>query len=314
MNSLYLTAVLVIPAEMALHTQLRRLFAVDWLVIFYTIISGLFISAFYKSIPSASIHLFLRVLILAVILCLPLFDKYYGNLLFQFLRNAYPLILLGFFYAETDALNNVFVKDLDYSFARLDSMIFGIQPSLEFFNQFPQKWFSELMNFFYFSYYFHIAAFTIIIFIKNKGIFVPCVFIITCSFLIYYTIFIFVPVGGPQYFFEPPHNSIPDSGLFRWLVKFVEQLGERPTAAFPSSHVGIILIVIILAIQNQKNTLWWLIPFFAGICFSTVYLKAHYAVDVLGGIVSAPIIYLFSLLIWKKLKPTITDSKSKLYA
>lgn len=299
---------------MALGIYLRRLFAVDWLVILYTIITGLFIAVFFNSIPSASIHLLVRVLIFAAILCLPLLDKFYGSLIFQFLRNAYPLILLGFFYAETDALNNVFFQNQDHFFASLDSMIFGIQPSLEFFNQFPQKWFSELMNLSYFSYYFLIVAFAIIIFVKNKGIFIPSVFIITCSFLVYYIIFILMPVGGPQYFFEPPHNSIPDSGLFRWLVKFVDCIGERPTAAFPSSHVGIILIVIIIALQNQKNTLWWLIPFFTGICFSTVYLKAHYAVDVLGGIISAPFIYLLSILIWKKFKPTITDPKSNLYA
>jgi membrane-associated phospholipid phosphatase len=221
-----------------------------------------------------------------------------GKPFWDFLRIAYPLIFLSFFYSETDALNNVFFQNLDYHFARFDAIVFGFQPSLAFYSAIPDRWFSELMNFSYFSYYFLIAAYSIYVFVKDRPNFVRTIFYITCSFLIYYIIFMIVPVSGPQYFFEPPHNKIPDSGVFRFLVKFVEWIGERPTAAFPSSHVGMVLILIFMAWPGNKKTWMWLVPFFVFLSMSTVYIKAHYAVDVIGGIISAPVILFLSRVIF----------------
>lgn len=60
--------------------------------------------------------------------------------------------------------------------------------------------------------------------------------------------------------------------------------GERPTAAFPSSHVGI-STVILLASRKLSSTLTaCLVPFYLLLCFSTVYIGAHYAIDALTGI------------------------------
>jgi membrane-associated phospholipid phosphatase len=251
-------------------------------------------------VPSAGNHLIFRLGLLVFVFGLPFLDHKIKTPFLLFLRTAYPLILLGFFYSETDALNNVFFQNLDRHFARLDSAIFGFQPSLAFYNSFPQTWFSELMNLSYFSYYFLVAGYCIFIFISNHKDFVKTVFLITCSFLIYYLIFIFLPVSGPQYFFDPPHNQIADSGIFRKLVRFVEYIGERPTAAFPSSHVGIVFILILLAYSKNIKTWYWLIPIFILLSFSTVYIKAHYAVDIIGGIVSAPIILWVSGFIYKQ--------------
>ena len=75
-------------------------------------------------------------------------------------------------------------------------------------------------------------------------------------------IYIFVPVAGPQFYFPAiggdnvaqgifpaigdyfNHNQelLPgpgyEHGFFYNLVESSQQVGERPTAAFPSSHVG----------------------------------------------------------------------------
>lgn len=280
----------MITAEITLMKYFKRFNAIDLLLLSYVIVTFCFIFVFYQRILDANLHLLFRVAFMVLIFSLPLFDKFLKIPIAQFFRIAYPLIFISFFYSETDAFNNVFFQNLDYHFARFDSILFGFQPSLAFYNSFPYKWFSELMNFSYFSYYFLIAIFSIYIFINDKSSFVKIIFYITCSFLIYYITFIIIPVSGPQYFFEPPHNQIPDSGIFRWLVKWVEMIGERPTAAFPSSHVGIVLILIIIALPKYLKTWYWLVPFFILLSLSTVYVKAHYAIDVIGGIISAPVV------------------------
>lgn len=275
---------------MTLLKYLRRLNCIDLLLFSYVIATMLFLLVFSQEIPFAGIHILYRFVFMGFLFALPLFDNVLTKPVFKFLRIAYPLIFISFFYSETDALNNVFFSNLDYHFARFDSMLFGFQPSLAFYNRFPGKWFSELMNFGYISYYFLIVAFSIYIFVKDRSRFTYTVFCITCSFLIYYITFIIIPVSGPQYFFDSPHNAIADSGVFRTCVKLIDMLGERPTAAFPSSHVGMILILILMAWPKHIKTWYWLVPFFILLSLSTVYIKAHYAVDVAGGLISAPII------------------------
>ena len=134
-------------------------------------------------------------------------------------------------------------------------------------------------------------------------------FVIISSFFLYYFFYIFVPVAGPQFYYPllsagqlqggvfPPvphdyfvlHPQIqenPDSvgGLFHTCVSFMQGHGERPTAAFPSSHVGI-STVILLASRKLSSTLTaCLVPFYLLLCFSTVYIGAHYAIDALTGI------------------------------
>ena len=79
---------------------------------------------------------------------------------------------------------------------------------------------------------------------------------------------------------------------------------EEPTGAFPSSHVGIALILSYVAYKHQKTLFYFCLPFAIGICFATVYLKAHYLVDVLAAIITVPIfIYLSGYVYNKLLKP-----------
>jgi membrane-associated phospholipid phosphatase len=80
-------------------------------------------------------------------------------------------------------------------------------------------------------------------------------------------------------------------------------MAERPTAAFPSSHVGIICIIWILSFRYAPTLLKIIIPIGILLFLSTVYIKAHYLIDVFGGIISAPIFYWLSLYLFKKISP-----------
>ena len=76
-------------------------------------------------------------------------------------------------------------------------------------------------------------------------------------------------------------------------------MGETPTGAFPSSHVGISWIILIIASKTYKKLLIVIYPFALLICFSTVYIKAHYLVDVIAGFISAPFLYCAGLKIYE---------------
>ena len=71
------------------------------------------------------------------------------------------------------------------------------------------------------------------------------------------------------------------------------QAGERPVAAFPSSHVSITVVLLLIAWCNGLRKVFWvMVPFAVLLFFSTVYIRAHYAIDALAGLVSGTMCYL----------------------
>jgi membrane-associated phospholipid phosphatase len=77
-------------------------------------------------------------------------------------------------------------------------------------------------------------------------------------------------------------------------------VGERPTAAFPSSHVGMSTILMILAFRANKYLFACLIPFYLLLCGATVYIQAHYLIDSIAGFISAFMIYVVATWMFKR--------------
>lgn len=172
------------------------------------------------------------------------------------------------------------------------------------------------MNLGYTCYFPLIAVVTIFYFFFRYQQFMRASFIILASFFVYYAIFIILPVVGPQYYYPAVgmekiaqgvfpnlhdyflnmREALPTpgdpNGVFYQMVVDAHQAGERPTAAFPSSHVGVSTILMLLAWQTRNRRFFWLLfPFYVLLCLSTVYIYAHYAIDVLAGWISALMLY-----------------------
>ena len=55
--------------------------------------------------------------------------------------------------------------------------------------------------------------------------------------------------------------------------------------AFPSGHTAVTLVVLCLAYRFQKTLFWFFLPFVLALIAATVYLRYHYVIDVVAGIV-----------------------------
>jgi membrane-associated phospholipid phosphatase len=67
--------------------------------------------------------------------------------------------------------------------------------------------------------------------------------------------------------------------------------------------VGITTILLFLAWRAKSRPLFWsMVPFYVLMCLATVYIRAHYVIDVFGGWVSAVIIYLLLQWLWNMTK------------
>ena len=218
---------------------------------------------------------------------------------FQLLQNILVFALMTFLYKETAMLNTLIFPKIDEFLSNLDQNIFKFQPSIEFSKHFNSLFFSELFYFGYFCYYLlPLVVFGILYkFLPQK--IEEFGFILISSFLLYYFIFIIIPAEGPQFYFPFPDNTIEAKGIFGNMVKLIQKNGEAPTAAFPSSHVGISWIVIFWLYQNFRKSVKYFLPFVILLMFYTVYIKAHYFVDVVAGFLTAPIVFFLTFKFYK---------------
>lgn len=257
----------------------------------YIILSGLLFLLF-TPLESLKLHqLISRAGIIMVLIALKRLSQLKELNGIEFIRRFFILLFLGYFYDETHLSEGMINKSLDPILVKSDAAIFSFQPSILFSELIPYAWFSELMNFGYFSYYPLIFGILIYIYFYKKHLFQKYLFIILCSFFLYYLIFILLPSTGPQYYFRGEFRNIPEGYLFYHIMNFISCKFEAPTGAFPSSHVGLAFIILIIFLKESKTYLWFIVPIVLLLLCSTIYLKAHYFVDIMAGIIAGVIFY-----------------------
>ena len=302
----------------------KGLLAIEWVVIGYMLLTLLL--AFFMTTKIHNIDPFIwgRFRMMVMMLGLWFVYRLIPCRFTMFCRILLQLLGLGLWYSETFEFNRHFTN-LDPLFAGYEQQLFGCQPALLFSQAISHPVFSELMHLGYSSYFPLITLVTFFYFFRRYEQFLRAEFIILAAFYIYYVIFIFLPVTGPQYYYlaagfdQIAKGVFPDvgnyfathmekattpgwsNGFFYSLVEGMHDAGERPTAAFPSSHVGITTILMFLAWRTRCRPLFWgMMPFYVLMCFATVYIQAHYAIDVIAGWVSAIVIYTVLFFLSKK--------------
>ena len=301
----------------------KGLFAVERISLIYNAITTILIVLLYSRMDHPGMMLLERAGIVAITFGLIYLYQKYPCRLSAFVRMVVQMSFLAYWYPDTFEFNRLF-PNLDCFFASAEQWLFNCQPSVEFSKLCPDIWFSEPFNMGYFAYYPLIAIVAIYYFVFKFEWFEKASFVIVTSFFLYYLIYIFVPVAGPQFYFPAigmdnveacnflsigdyfNHNAILlpgpnfEQGLFFDLVEASQEVGERPTAAFPSSHVGISTILMIMAWRVNKKLCYGLTPFYVLLCCATVYIQAHYLIDVFAGWISAVAIYILSTWMYKR--------------
>ena len=306
---------------------LKGLMAVEWVVMGYLLFTLLLMLFLTTKLQNPEPMLWGRFRIVAMTLALWLVYRLIPCPFTKLCRVTLQLALLSWWYPDTYEFNRLF-PNLDHLFAGYEQQLFGFQPAFVFAQVASHPIFSELMQMGYVSYFPLITLVTLFYFLWRYSEFERATFIILASFFIYYLIFIFLPVAGPQFYYlavgmeNIASGIFPDlghyfanhqemvvlpgyqDGVFYHLVEEAHAAGERPTAAFPSSHVGITTILMFLAWHARNKFLFWgMMPFYVLMCFATVYIQAHYAIDVIGGWVSAAVIYALLQILCRKICP-----------
>lgn len=300
----------------AIETKPRRgLMALEWLVIAYALFTLCIAMFMYTRLQNPDEMIWGRVRAMAMIGALWVVYRLVPCRLTRGVRVFAQMSLLAWWYPDTYEINRL-LPNLDHVFCHWEQALFGFQPTLVFADNFSWNIVSELMSMGYASYYPMIALIIFFYFFRRYDEFERASFVMLASFFIYYLVFIFVPVAGPTFYYKAVglgeiakgvfpsvgdyfnlhQDCLPtpgySDGFFYRLVEDAKAAGERPTAAFPSSHVGISTVCMLLAAHTrQRRLVWMLLPFYVFLCLATVYIQAHYAIDAIAGLFTGCVLY-----------------------
>jgi membrane-associated phospholipid phosphatase len=99
-----------------------------------------------------------------------------------------------------------------------------------------------------------------------------------------YVIAVLFPIESPYYSLAALNKVALSGGYFTSLIGAIEHFGRVHGAAFPSAHVAGSMVAMLASWRYRRWLFWACVPFFASMCFATVYGRYHYVADVLAGL------------------------------
>ena len=208
----------------------------------------------------------------------------------DFLRTYYPQAFMALFFTDAILLSAQALGGASHDafFESADQAIFGFQPAREFSRALGSRaWINELMFGVYFAYFpFMITAVWIPYFKGDRAEGERQIFTVCALAALVCTWYVFFRVEGPKYWLPDLRKAWYDGiegGFFVALFKRSLATATLSGAAFPSTHVILTLTTLALAFRSDRRYFAVYLPLAALILCSTVYIRAHWASDIVGG-------------------------------
>jgi len=215
------------------------------------------------------------------------------------LRDWFPFFLLtACYYSLYDnLLLRVNPHTADASLAAIDSALFGTQPSF-LLEPYIRPWITEFLNVVYFS---HVIVFpTIALYFylrKERWMFRRMMMGYLTIFLMAVVSYLLVPAVGPEKFFASQYAHDLRGEILSRGVSYIIDIGRVSHDCFPSMHVGIPLLLTLYLRDHCRKAFVPALVYVAFMCAATIYLRYHYAIDVIAAFVYVPAAYFLNDLI-----------------
>ena len=265
--------------EAACGTRLRP---VDVLILAYVAVVSVVAATRVSVFPGCAWLLAANGLIVALVVLVTRNDLGpFGRLV----HDLYPIILLAALYASLDLVNGGGrVAVHDPTVRRWEAALFGGQPSRDWWQRWPSRFWSTLLHGAYCSYYGIVVVPALVLASRDdRTALRRFVLAVIATFLACYAVFLFFPVAGPYYAFPRPTGSFVDNPMAR-LVYAMLAGGSSYGAAFPSSHVAASVAATMAAWHASRRLGVALLVPTALLTVAVVYCQMHYAVDAIAGL------------------------------
>jgi membrane-associated phospholipid phosphatase len=222
----------------------------------------------------------------------------------EIVRDWFPflVILLMYFSLWGDATHLLVPHDRDRELIVLDQRLFGFQASLAI-QRFITPRRTAWMEFCYFFHILNIPIVACFVYLRRARArfreMMSGLMVVSFLGLLGY---ILVPAIGPMY----TQHDLYTVPLRQPLSIFNQQLEFMDFArihrdVFPSMHVAISFLVWLYALRNSRPLFWILSPLILSLWVSTIYLRYHYLVDVVAGLLLAPVSFWLANWLFRRL-------------
>lgn len=275
----------------------------DFTALGYILLLGLLIIPFHHNVQSWWIYPIAHIIIAWFLTEFIRMAETHPSPIISFLRTFYPALCLAPMWGELNSLiTMIFPYWANNFLVNTDVAIFGVHPTV-WVGKLYTPWLTELMNFFYISYFVFIPLGSFTLYFKGKkeetrDFFFLVFFTYTITFLL----FLIFPAEGPWVILRDKHTIEPEGGLIFRLVQFVEGRGSIKGGCFPSSHVAAAMTIALATLKTQKKIGMILLFLGVGVAVSTVYCRYHHAIDSIAGLSLGISLYFAGNAILKKWK------------
>jgi len=222
-------------------------------------------------------------------------------------RHWYPLPYVAACYKEMAYLIPAIRRsDADAFLARLDLALWGVHPTI-WLERIQTPAFTEFLQIIYTLF---VPVVLVPAFVwwrkRNYTEFQYFAFLIALGYLVSYVGYLIVPARGPRFLLAHlQHVPLRGLWLFQGMQAALDRLESAHYDCFPSGHTELTMLAWWSTRRFGKPTVFWLyFTYTLCIIFATVYLRYHYSVDVLAGVLVAVILIGLAPVLYRKLKST----------
>jgi len=210
-----------------------------------------------------------------------------------------PIFFVFIIYELLGGITPYLRPDVDNLLIKIDLALFGVNPTV-WLERFFIPWVADILALAYVSYYFIPLVLILILYFRGKAEeFSMTTSTLLLGFYISYAGYIIMPAIGPR-FTLASLQQVPLQGgtILNSVVNILNTLEGNRRDCFPSGHTQVALISLWFALKYKRPLFWIYLPICIALIFSTVYLRYHYVIDLVAGVVFAGVTLLLGPRLW----------------
>jgi membrane-associated phospholipid phosphatase len=229
-------------------------------------------------------------LMLAVVALAVLDRKAGASKKISWIRDFAPIVIIAIIFNSLGGLiSGLRSPHYDDVLIRIDYALFGAHPTV-WLERINNPLLTGLLQAAYISYYGMPIALVLVLYFKgNKNSFNSAAFAIVLCFYLSYIGYLLVPAVGPRFTLSHVQTADLRAGpATLWIQQTLDGLEHNKTDAFPSGHTAVALVTLVYSWKYREKALFRiLVPAVSALIVSTVYLRYHYVIDVIAGVLLA---------------------------
>jgi membrane-associated phospholipid phosphatase len=276
---------------------------------------------YFNEIPKSLNLILTNVFIISSIFVIVVLSGRINNRWFMIFRRIYVIPLVLFLFDQVQNYIKVInPHDYDDILIKWDYAIFGLNPT-EWIYQFANPVLTELLQISYASYFIMPIILGLELHFRKDEEFNKFAGYLLFGYYFSYLLYLIMPAIGPRFVlhdFESINIELPGLFLTEYIryiinsgenipIEILKEISDLNPAFFvnrdcmPSGHTLVTTINMICAFKFKSKFKWVFLVLTILLIISTVYLRYHYVVDIIAGLILVVLIFLFEPYIRKAL-------------